>query len=470
MLRPSIWLTLCFVLLLGNAFAQVGGNDPSFDPGEGASGHLWNIVVDPNGKIWIAGSFITYDGVSRRHIARLNEDGGLDTTFKPGTGLQHTSGDDLYAIVVQPDGKILIGGWFSTYNDTIRHCVARINPDGTLDPTFDPGIGANQWVRTIALQPDGKIIVGGDFTMMCGTPRNGIARLNSDGTLDPTFDPGLGANDAIVKLLLQPDGKILIGGIFTTYNGLPRRIVARINADGTLDPSFSPGLGANFSVRFMALQEDGKVLIVGPFQNFNGSGYYYIVRLDTDGTMDPDFVNVGASDPIYALGVQEDGRIMIGGVFTSINGTTRNRLARLNADGTLDMSFDPGIGANSTIWTLAIQPDLNTLIGGQFTNYCMMPRNHITRVLMQLPTALSETANKVELRIAPNPLSNDMRVLGLDGPGRWTIFDEQARILRSGTCDGFGEQVVNVSSLAAGSYFFVLEDRSGRRATRFSKL
>jgi uncharacterized delta-60 repeat protein len=97
-----------------------------------------------------------------------------------------------------------------------------------LDASFNPGTGADHWVNSIALQPDGKILIGGYFDTYNGTTRNRIARLNTDGSLDASFNPGTGANDGVRSIALQPDGKILIGGLFTAYNGTGRNRVARI--------------------------------------------------------------------------------------------------------------------------------------------------------------------------------------------------------------------------------------------------
>ncbi|EKE19188.1 MAG: hypothetical protein ACD_9C00099G0001, partial [uncultured bacterium] len=121
----------------------------------------------------------------------------------------------FYVLLLQPDGKILIGGTFTTYNGTSRNHIARINADGTLDTTFSPGSGANDDIYSLVLQSDGKILVGGPFTTYNGTSRNYIARINSNGSLDTTFNPGSGANNILHSTVIQPDGKILIGGGFT---------------------------------------------------------------------------------------------------------------------------------------------------------------------------------------------------------------------------------------------------------------
>jgi len=139
---------------------------------------------------------------------------------------------------------------------------------GTLDPTFNPtdvgfgiGAGTNSFVNASVLQPDGKIIIGGGFGTFNGAVRNRVARLNADGSLDDTFDPGGGGNNSVYSIALQLDGKIVIGGAFTIFNGSVRNNVVRLNADGTLDNTFNPGSGSNNTIRAIALQPDGKILI-----------------------------------------------------------------------------------------------------------------------------------------------------------------------------------------------------------------
>src|SRR5204862_3149330 len=125
-------------------------------------------------------------------------------------------------MVLQPDGKILIGGIFSTFNGSARNRIARLNSNGTLDTGFNPGTGTNNFVYTMALQPDGRIVIAGNFTNYNGTTRYRIARINSDGTLDTSFDGGTEANGDISAVRLQPDGRILMAGDFTSYNGTGR--------------------------------------------------------------------------------------------------------------------------------------------------------------------------------------------------------------------------------------------------------
>jgi uncharacterized delta-60 repeat protein len=182
-----------------------------------------------NGKVLIGGDFESYNGTPRSGIARLNADGSLDTTFNPGTGPSDFPA--VLSVTVQSDGKVLIGGFFTSYNGTPRNYVARLNADGTLDPTFNPGTGADEPVYSVAVQSDGKVLIGGDFTSYNGTSRSRIARLNGDGTLDTTFNPGTGATRAVYSVALQKDGKVLVGGDFSSFDGIPRAFLVRLHND-----------------------------------------------------------------------------------------------------------------------------------------------------------------------------------------------------------------------------------------------
>src|SRR4030095_73808 len=167
------------------------------------------------------------------------------------------------------------------------------------------GTGANGSVFTLAVQADGKILIGGDFTSFNGTSRNRFARLNSDGTLDTAFlSTGTGANDQVFALALQSDGKVLIGGFFTTVNNTTRNRIARLNSDGTLDTTFlATAAGANYSVRAIAVQSDGRVMIGGEFGNYNGAYRGNIARLKPDSSLDETFINFnsGANGRVSAI-------------------------------------------------------------------------------------------------------------------------------------------------------------------------
>src|SRR6266487_2770355 len=262
----SFLLLLLFLFSLNNqsSVAQAGRIDSTFNPTDvgyaGQYGADWSVhatVIQNDGRIIIGGEFYNYDGVSRNRIARLQPDGLLDESFNSGTGLAGTHSDEIYttvyAIAVQADGKIIVGGNFTDYNGTSRNNIARLNADGSLDAGFNPGTGIDETYSTvyaIAIQTGGKIIVGGSFTDYNGAPRNNIVRLNSDGSLDTGFNPGTGIDGGyytttVYAIAIQTDGKIIVGGSFTDYNGTSRNNIVRLNSDGSLDAGFNTGSGAD---------------------------------------------------------------------------------------------------------------------------------------------------------------------------------------------------------------------------------
>jgi uncharacterized delta-60 repeat protein len=339
-----------------------GTIDSTFNPGTGANNVISTVIIQSDGKIIIGGNFTSFNGTNRNRIARLNSDGSIDLTFNPGTGADFS----VNALSLQSDGKILIGGVFTTYNGASRNNIARLNTDGSLDFSFNPGTGSDNVINSIALQSNGKIIIAGNFSVYNGTARNNIARINSDGTLDPTLNIGTGTNNTIFSTGIQSDGKVILVGDFTSYNSTTRNRIVRINTDGTIDLTFNVGTGADNAIFTSVIQSDGKILIGGNFTTYNGTSKLRITRLNSDGTLDGLF-NAGAGWSVRTTFIQSDGKIIIGGDFTSFGGTSRNRLVRLNTNGSLDLLFNLETGANSQVRATTMQGDGKIIIGGSFT-------------------------------------------------------------------------------------------------------
>jgi uncharacterized delta-60 repeat protein len=217
------------------------------------------IAVQPDGKVVIGGFFTDVNGETRNRIARLNKDGTLDTLFGTGPGIQGTANAGVFALAAQPDGKVIVGGYFSGVNNVSRINLARLNADGSVDTSFSPSV-ANNYVGTIALQSDGKILIGGGFSTVAGVRRLGFARLNRDGSLDTSYAPALTFPDAILvnAIVVQPDGQILIGGLFDAVNGVARAGVARLIGDANLLKLNIEPRKANSLFRFTLNTQPGK--------------------------------------------------------------------------------------------------------------------------------------------------------------------------------------------------------------------
>ncbi|MBS1796885.1 MAG: VCBS repeat-containing protein [Acidobacteria bacterium] len=340
-------------------------------------GFVSRTLQQPDGKVLIAGQFRYVDGVSIRSVARLNPDGTLDTSFVP--DFTNYSGlPFVQAIALQPDGKILVGG-----GNTIT--FRRLNADGSLDTSFTPPANAAFTGNTdIVVQSDGKILASGDLKLNSANIR--ILRLNSNGSLDSSFNPTV-PNGTVNRMAVQPDGRILIGGLFDQVGTTGRGRIARLNADGSLDTSFNPPGGANNNVLNIALQPDGKVILSGDFTGVNGSlSQNHVGRLNADGSLDTSFVqSASINSSVSALKLQPDGKILIGGGFNLIGGTTRLGLARFTASGVVDATFSPSINLPLTqlgvVRDIQLQTDNKILVGGDFTKINNISRVRVARLL-----------------------------------------------------------------------------------------
>lgn len=398
-----------------------GSLDSTFNTGTGATSRssslpqaVQTVALQPDGKVVIGGAFLFYNGVTRTRIARINSNGSLDNSFNPGTGADNL----VWCSAIQPDGKILIGGFFNFYNGTPRVRIARLNTDGSLDSSFQSGV-PNDVVRAIVVQPDGKILIAGDFSFYGASSRNYVARLNSNGTLDSSFVPPAGSNSAAVAIALQPDGKVLVGGGFTTFGTATNTRLVRLNDNGTLDGSFSSALGTSLAVRRIKLQSDNKILVGGEFIGIDTPfGKRGIARLETtgaaDASFDPGLGTDGGTVEDFVL--QPDSKIVIAGWFNSFNGTPRSKIARLSSNGALDTSFNPGAGGNSPVFAIAFQPDGKLVMGGLYTFYDGISSNGITRINGDLFVnwAPGDTSNKtVTLPIVDDSLDEANETLSL---------------------------------------------------------
>jgi uncharacterized delta-60 repeat protein/uncharacterized repeat protein (TIGR01451 family) len=311
--------------------------DSLFQPtSSGANGVVNAVLVQSDARILAGGAFTIMNGVNRFRIARLLSDGSLDSSFDPGAGA-----DGPVAALAETfapgttNRSLLVGGNFLSFGGGPHRGLVRMGNDGVLDPSFNPSLNINGNVYAIAAYSNntanaGKIIIGGDFTSINGNGRNGVARLNYDGSLDLSFNPGSGVSNAVRTIAIQLDGGILLGGSFTNFNGLPFNHVVRLTSVGAVDPSFNPGAGANDTVNQIILQPDNRIVMVGLFTRANGVARARITRLLPDGSLDPAInFGFGADNFINTVALQSDGKFVIGGGFSQFDLQPRSRIARL---------------------------------------------------------------------------------------------------------------------------------------------
>lgn len=359
--------------------------DGEFNKQTGFNQKVNVINTQLENKILVGGEFNAYNGVSQRLLSKLNNDGSLDENFNiNGIGPDSAIND----LKIHTNNKILIAGQFNNFNGTTSRKIIRIHEDGSIDTEFNIGNGfEGVMITNLAIQSDSKIIVSGLFNSFNGYNSKNIARLNADGSFDNSFTVGSGANNTINKSIIQSDGKIIAIGSFTNFNGINANRIIRLHTDGSIDNTFNAGIGANSSILDIELQNDNKIIIVGFFTSYNGIGVNKIARLNSDGSLDTTFNSgSGANQTISTVEILSDGKIMIGGFFNLYNNILARGIAKLNIDGSLDTTFNSGTGFRpsvniaSPVNTIAIDQNGKILIGGGFKSYDDQGKNRIVRL------------------------------------------------------------------------------------------
>lgn len=398
------------------SWSQPGQLDLNYNPtGVGAYGgasdtapcivYKSRVYTDgPNtDKIIIIGRFTSYNGVNRRYIARLNSNGTLDNTFvSPLTGSGY-----LYVAEILPDGKILIGGEFTqgTYKN-----FARLNADGSLDNTFNVVgsgelRGANSQVHALKVMADGRILIGGAFTQFNDVNKR-FLRLLADGKPDPTFT-STGTVNGEVRAIEQQGNKILVGGFFSGFTGVSNKNkIVRLFENGDYDSTFNVGgNGATGGTAVFDIKViNNKIYVGGKFDRFNNQTKRAIACLLENGTVDPEFnvnrigvtnevssVGVGSGYNVFSICPQPDGKILLGGNFTEYNDEVIPKgLARIYQDGSRDLSFVTGTGftggttvyeGKSVVRDITLQTDGKIIVGGDFDKYDGVTRRMSARII-----------------------------------------------------------------------------------------
>ena len=408
-----------------------GSIDTSFNVGPtGFNSEVKCIAIDSAGKLYVGGTFTSYQGVTANRIIKLNTDGSKDATFDNSTGFSTNS---VFTITLDSAGKLYVGGSFTNYKGVAANRIIKLNTDGSKDATFDNSTGFDTGeVHLIKLDSSGKLVVIGTFTAYKSTTTNRIARILTTGALDTTFLNGVGTGFTVgspYNFVFDSAGKLYVVGNFTTYNGvLAQNRIIKLNTDGTKDTSFNFGTGFNGTTSGIVIDSSGKIYVGGGFSTYNGITQPYIFSLNSDGTQNSSFdaqgtglfkgfnstvnaLKLSSTDKIYALGLfttyqaydmgiialnttgskstafnnykgvsnsaisagsiicsvkDSAGNIYAGGTFTTYNLTTANYIIKLFPDGSIDTSFNTGTGFNSSVFALAIDPSTGKIYAGGF--------------------------------------------------------------------------------------------------------
>ncbi|MFC6223505.1 T9SS type A sorting domain-containing protein [Hymenobacter artigasi] len=366
--------------------------DPSFAPSTltAPGSGVFASLKQPDGKVLITGHFQLMNGQPSPRVARLNADGTPDLTFRAQAGSGPSA--NITALALQSDGKILLGGEYGVvgYNGTPVQNLIRLNADGSLDSSFSSGgTGWQSSVYSIAVQADGKIVVGGVLqATFNGQPTKGVIRLLPTGRLDTSFATGAGFTNGaggygeIRRIIAQPDGTIMVAGQFDAVDGQPCPGVARLSATGSRDASFNSPLVSYAFVFDMVRQPDGKLVLGGNTVTSSSNGANLVVRLLPTGALDPAFTRVAASGIVLGLGLRADGSILVTGSFSSFGGLNGTGLLRLNPTGTVDAAFAAGSQGNyGAVMRVVELNNGQYLAVGFFDSFGSQPSSGVARLL-----------------------------------------------------------------------------------------
>lgn len=320
-----------------------GSVDATFSIGTGFNDRVFDIDVQADGKIICVGGFTSYNGTPASKIIRLNADGSIDGTFVYGTGFTipviFGTTVQVQTVKVIASGKIMVVGAMDNYNGNAINGICRLNTNGSIDGTFSAGgvsVATGEYCTSIAEQVDGKYIVVGNYTTFNGVPKNAILRLNTGGTTDGTFG-GTGFTLGVggtIDVDLQTDGKIVVCGTFSAYSGTSSPNIARINTNGTIDGTFVVGTGFDAPTINAVIYSSGKIVIGGQFTTYQGVTSNRIIKLNSDGSIDTAWNVLGgfATGEVSSISINASETLLyMGGSFLTFDGVTRVRACSLTS-------------------------------------------------------------------------------------------------------------------------------------------
>lgn len=491
-MRKELLLLLLFIGQM--AFSQAGTLDTSFNPGTAVnfgsySQTINTAVIQSDGKIIAGGNFSSFNGEPYRGLVRLNPNGSIDTSFAIGQGLGYSNPQPaVYALAIQPDGKIIVAGKFGSFNGVVKIGLLRLNTDGSIDTSFN-SVRIGDSIFSIDIQTDGKIIVAGNFTSHFTTDSNGfntftpckaILRFNSDGSLDNTFNVGLGplrngGVGEIKKIKIQTDGKILVGGSFYAFDTKYGNGLARLNTNGSVDAGFEIYQGFqnpsnNYSVvTDIDLLPDQSMFITGDFSTFDGITSNRFIKLLPTGYKDWNFsIDSSLNLFIKNTSIQNNGKIVLCATGYN-NGVYIWNAIRLNADGTNDNSFVSGNNFNDLPIFSIIQPDGKLIYFGPFTAYDGISILNIARIIGDTPELTVNENNHSELVVYPNPASDHILLQLSSGAlsiDKIIVSDMSGKILLQ---QSINTHKVDIQNFAVGTYIIQTFSGENKYTTKFIK-
>ncbi len=410
--------------------------------GIGTSAGATNMVLQSDGSVILGGIFNDFNGDGKyNHLVKLDVNGYPDTAY---ANRVVNIDQHVTALCLQPDGKLLVGGYYTTINGAFAQRMVRLNTDGTRDYTFNldtilynPPSPLGGYFNTLTDIEifNNDIYIAGSFSFYNaqGVPSfSGIGKLTSTGKIDTiSFNAQTGVTTASINdMEIQADGKILVGGTFNTFNGVSVNRMLRLNADGSIDNSFTAGFTTSDDISKIKVLSTGKILVGGVITSYNGTPANGMVRLNTDGTIDNAFtmgtgfantINPSATN-VVEIKEAPDHKIIASGYFTSYNESIASGLVGLNADGTIDSTFIWNFAQSGGIEHFEYQDASHLIISGDVAHsyYNDATHNNVTatyavlrlgiRAVSQTVTAVTPTASNISISVYPVPSSGKFEV------------------------------------------------------------
>ena len=501
--------TNCDIAIAKIVVAMPVTTTPTLVNGIRANSIVYQSGIQTNGKILIKGPFTKYNNINVFNFTRLNSDLTLDTSYLSTGPVSATQ--EIQDFKLQADNKAIVVGEFSSFSgSTNGKGIVRLDTNGRADESFNvggSGVGPLDRILSCAIQADGKILLGGGFiSSYNGVPTRNMIRLNTDGTLDTsfqypyTYEPS--TFGSIHTITVLSSGKIVVTGnrsyatdSFGNQIGQPN--VFRLNSDGSLDTSFSKAFVEsdylNISlcstcitpIQNVIVQPDGRIIIVGSFYSYAGTTKNNIVRLKANGTLDA-FGSVTTSDrAIKDAVIESTGKIIIGGEFNNYGGSSKKKLARLNADGSIDNTFNPGssisaIGSNFPfVADLQMQVDKKIIVSGGFAYYNDIAASNITRIVSSIAggqarngTEYYEAEPEIDIHLAdvngikiyPNPSNGIFTIDLTESKGEFTtiaVYNALGQAVYQKNTMPETVNEIDLSALPSGYYYAKMAGSSG---------
>ncbi|GAB3843736.1 delta-60 repeat domain-containing protein [Hymenobacter terrigena] len=450
--------------------SSTGAYVSAFNPALRQTGSVLALELQPDGRLLIAGSFCEINNQPARNLARLEANGALDQQFTASSTLTGGPGEYATSLALQADGKVVVGGGFGVAGGLPRQALARFLPTGQPDAAYAPPMQTTPYaysiIQRLALQPDGQVLAAGNVALT-GNRFRSFSRFEPvTGGLDPAFQPVTsGAPGAV---LVQPNGAIVVVGTTPTPSGAAT--VAQLLPSGALDPSFAPVLppsGFSFTSG-LARYPDGRLLVYG----YGSTSVAPLQRLLPNGQPDPSpVVGNALRGSITCLTIQPNERLLAGGLFETGSGPNAyEQLARLQPDGSLDPTLDRTLGPavrsyitgyTTSLQVIRVQPNGALLLGGSFLQVGGQVRRCVARLLGgNVLGDKSQATQSLNLQVWPVPVRDVLHLTLSSSARRAQLLDPVGRVVRSQEHPP-REATFSTAGLPAGTYLLRVDSDAG---------